>query len=1138
MTSFLEGAVQTLAQMLEPLRYYFQDVASVQRMLERYGWKVSIADAAFETVKETFAIDGLEAALELSDQLRSGQGSLSTVIENSREALGAVIEKLWSNADDLPQNVPPPFNQAAFWEDISLALVDDLLISYLEREQPLVYGVLRLLTVILVEEANPAGAQRIPYTKRRVAWDQLIPLITDPAKRLREFYQWGGSDFEHQRLLDGLEALFLALWFPVRQLPPRSNYYPLTDPRRNRVRELSLPLVSGAPEDNSGYIEFGLRLLPIAPDGDMGNPQGLLLTPIVIGRFSTEIDLGNSFFLGFSGGLEVDDALGIKILPSGIGLLATANADSLDAGITLSARPPKPWVLLGDSEGSRLQMNGAFIGLRVRRTGAENEFIFSMGTSEDPATSRLELILQFGNGDNFLQKIFGSEEQRMAFGFALTWSSATGLRFSSSAGLSFTIPINKTIAVVEITTLKISLQTVNDRAEIVVAVSGKAEIGPVAASVTDIGIKLTLTPKSSSDSSAGVLGNLDLGFGFKPPTGLGLRINAGPVTGGGFLELDQPNGRYAGILQLSIGTFGITVIGLLDTILPGGVRGYSFLLIIAVKFSPINLGFGFALTGLGGLAGIHRSMVQEALRDGVRNQSLDHIMFPDDPVKNAPRLINDLRAIFPPTHNVYLFGPLVRLIWGGATTIIEAELGVILQLPNPLLIVILGQFNVMLPSKDVEAKIIELHLDIVGIIDVTNSHLSLDASLHHSRIAIFNVEGDMAMRLSWGSPPNFLLSVGGFNTHFDPPPNMPELRRITFALATSDNPRLRLMAYFAITSNSVQFGARAELYASALGFTISGWLDFEAIFYFKPRFAFRIDIDAGVEVKLGGWVLFAVKLYGSLSGPSPYHIQGEAVFRVIFEIRFAVDRTFGEQAQDEEPAIKRVDDLWLELKKELEEPRNWTAVTPANTRPGVTIGIREEDRKLQIFDPLGGLIVRQRLLPLNRRITRFGEVTLDAPVRFGVNNPGSEVADYFAPAQFDHLSEQEKLTRPSFDRMQSGTTLAASTDVAFARTYGATFDYESWEIDAEPQAAPEPVTAFVALAELLERRGNGVGLAAFASDNPHPLVRLADEWYVVVSAGGALIPSTRDQAYEQAKANAVATNRPLQPVIPLTDWEA
>ena len=54
------------------------------------------------------------------------------------------------------------------------------------------------------------------------------------------------------------------------------------------------------------------------------------------------------------------------------------------------------------------------------------------------------------------------------------------------------------------------------------------------------------------------------------------------------------------------------------------------------------------------------------------------------------------------------------------------------------------------------------------------------------------------------------------------------------ALGLEDNPRISLQGYMAITSNSLQFGAEASLYAEAAGFNVSGQVGFDALIVFQP----------------------------------------------------------------------------------------------------------------------------------------------------------------------------------------------------------------------------------------------------------------------------------------------------------------
>src|SRR5207237_8442866 len=101
---------------------------------------------------------------------------------------------------------------------------------------------------------------------------------------------------------------------------------------------------------------------------------------------------------------------------------------------------------------------------------------------------------------------------------------------------------------------------------------------------------------------------------------------------------------------------------------------------------------------------------------------------------------------------------------------------------------------------------------------------AVDATLVGSRLAQFALTGDMALRMSWGEQSSFLLAVGGFHPRFAAPPGFPALERVAVALAGGDNPKLRLEAYLALTSNTVQFGARVDLGARAGSFSIGGFM--------------------------------------------------------------------------------------------------------------------------------------------------------------------------------------------------------------------------------------------------------------------------------------------------------------------------
>ena len=471
--------------------------------------------------------------------------------------------------------------------------------------------------------------------------------------------------------------------------------------------------------------------------------------------------------------------------------------------------------------------------------------------------------------------------------------------------------------------------------------------------------------------------------------------------------------------------------------MPDGSDGFSLLLIITAEFPSKHLFAGLTLNGLGGLVGINRTVVTDVLREGIRARTLDSVMFPKDPIRNAPQIVSDLRRVFPPVQDQYVIGLMAILGWG-VPTIITAELGIVSEAPTLLKIIrcpdrvfILGQLRAMLPSAEVEPRLAEINMDVLGAIDFGRQEASFDATLYDSRIGLYTLEGEMAMRAKWGQDRNFALAVGGLHPAFQPPPGFPSLKRLSVSLGKGNNPRLRLETYLALTSNCVQVGAHLDLYAAAAGFSVEGHLGFDALFQFSP-FQFQIAICAGVALKAGGKTLLKVDLRFNLSGPRPWHAFGEATATFLFiDVTVPFDVTIGPRDQPELP----VGEVWPKLKEALENPRSWSAELPRRGHQLVTL--REDGATGVVVHPLGTLAVRQQVVPLGLMIEKFGNVSSGSErffeiteVTFGENGSAAggsadaqkpkELKEHFAPAQFFEMTDDEKVAAPSFERMVAG----------------------------------------------------------------------------------------------------------------------
>jgi hypothetical protein len=719
--------------------------------------------------------------------------------------------------------------------------------------------------------------------------------------------------------------------------------------------------------------------------------------------------------------------------------LTAAAAAEARFGLALKVSEPGSKILLiGDVGASRFEIAGTELALGLDlSTEGDPEFNVEVRLDEGA------IIVAPGAGDGFLNKVLPPDGFTAAFSFLLGWSSKDGFYFSGSIGLEVTIPVQLKIGPIEIQSIYLSATLVipgntadpdvepedpdDMEIQVVLAITASLEIGPIAAAVEEIGVIVT-TPLPPKDFDA-------LSFGFKPPKGVGLSIEAGPVEGGGYLFIDTENERYAGILNLRFGEIGITAIGLITTRMPDGSKGFSCLGIINVLFDPgVTLSFGFFLGGLGGYVGIHRTMITEEVQQSAQDGSVDSILFPPDPIKNAPKIISDLRSIFPPARDRYLVGVGVRITWGQPALVV-IDLAVIIEIPSPIKIALFGRLAAILPDE--QAELLALKFLLAGIFDEEKKILSIDAGLFESHLLQFPLTGSMALRSRWGDDPMFIMAVGGFDENFTPPPDFPTLQKMGMSIGASKNPKLTFGGYFALTSNTVQFGARIDVYAKAGSFSVKGFLEFAALFQFSP-FYMRAQMAGGLSVMSGNERLLGVDLNLFLEGPTPWHAKGKAHFKILFvEISASFDETFGKTKK----LIYPPQDPWETVLAELKDPQRWQPVggaieriAPADEDGETTDSPPAADDYLLVVPPLGSLEVRQKVLPFGIRIDKVGNVNTPRPMVFElVPHPDTddatrqamhELRDYFAPTQYRKSSAAEQRGSKSFELYPNGLGLS------------------------------------------------------------------------------------------------------------------
>jgi hypothetical protein len=991
-------------------------------------FQAAMADA----IARLEAIPGLITTLIAQIEAEDYSGAAGTAVDLT-EAIVHLIMDIDAIADaiDAASGSFPTIDVDDFVANLSKNLVDYLVINYIESNTPTAAAALEFLGVVERSPQNVGSVNPVhpAYTKKALHLDELTSAFSNPTEHLRKLYKWGDNDFDGALMLERLNKVMLSLGLPV--------------------------LLDTSVTPNTLNILF----FELSAKTDLVPPALQLLLKYVftvggtyrVTREQWRAEAGVQAQIPLQAGIVLKPDLNVTIIPP------TAGTIQGEVFLRWLVNPPPghpKLILLGQEGAGRVELAGfraeARVDLTWDGTKATSELII-----EGELTGG-SIVVDATEGDGFLAKILPGTRIQADFDMLMGVSSQRGFYFTGSSALEIRLPVHIEIGPISLEGLTITLKIGQNKdtgvMELPIALGAdiKAELGPLVAVVQNIGLIARFSfPK---DNSGNLGGGAQLDFAFKPPNGVGLSIDAGGIKGGGFLYLDFDKGEYIGALELEFqGLFSLKAVGIINTKMPDGSDGFALLIIIVAEFSPIQLGYGFSLNGVGGLLGVNRTVRIEVLRAGVKTGALNSVLFPRDVVANIARIVSDLKQVFPIETGHFLIGPMAKIGWG--SSILTLELGLLLDIPRPMF-AILGVLRLSLPQES--APVLKLQVNFLGVVDFENKYISFDASLFDSTLLVFTLTGDMALRINWGAQPLFIMSVGGFHPDFrDAPADLQHMSRLSIALCSGDNPRISIQAYFAVTSNTVQFGAKAELYAEAAGFNIYGYIGLDVLFQFTP-FKFIAELYAGLALRRNTSTIMGIKLRGALSGPRPWDVRGEASISILFfEISVSFHETWGPDATD---LIRELEDILALLVGQVADDRNWRALVPDSHHLHVTVKEidipvaegAEAPPKPIVVHPFGKLTFSQSAVPLNYTLDKFGEkLPLDAN-RFGITNvhsgttqlPADAVKDRFAPAQFTKMNDSQKLSAPSFQYMDSGFELAATANVTTPAPVPKSVDYE------------------------------------------------------------------------------------------------
>jgi hypothetical protein len=467
------------------------------------------------------------------------------------------------------------------------------------------------------------------------------------------------------------------------------------------------------------------------------------------------------------------------------------------------------------------------------------------------------------------------------------------------------------------------------------------------------------------------------------------------------------------------------------------------------------------------MVGTNRRGDPDAFLAGLKSGVLSAVLFPEDPVGEAPQIIATLTQLFPRAEGRLVAGLMLQWHFGGKTRVITAELGLMFEwgpggFSDISDVYILGQGDMRL--EHLPESVYRVHVELFGHYDVNAGSFLLRVELRDSRIASGELTGGGLFFYDDREDESFIASLGGFNPRYVAPPRFAGVPRISAHLADRPSFKLYFELYIAATSSSFQLGGKLTLYAEVKGFVVEGYLALDVLF--RTDGEFFLDVAFYIGLKKGGKSIASLEVSGTLAGMSTWSLTGRATLKILFfKVSLPIEwKSKGGAEPDPAPV-----DAQAAVVAALKAPESWT-----QDRKAGAIGLVDGVRDGIWLRPELGVEVRQAVLPLGETLTRLGGSPLLGAKRFDITNlrfAGRSVAargttGRFNLALYRDVDLEEAVRAPFVEEMPAGVAVDLGT-VALGEGIDGPAEHENIVVDDRfvPETeAPEAETSFTTAA--------------------------------------------------------------------------
>ena len=179
--------------------------------------------------------------------------------------------------------------------------------------------------------------------------------------------------------------------------------------------------------------------------------------------------------------------------PFAIDLAPPSGQISASTALALTAQPPDPMIVLGDTGGSRLELSSVTLGGGLQLSWDSGTGKATGGPTAQGAITGGKVVIDTSNGDGFISTLLSGVNLESGFAIQVAFAPGAGVRFEGSGSLQIQLPTHVTLGPIDIESLYIVAGIDNGTFPVELSAAISGQLGPLAASVDRLGAVVTLS---------------------------------------------------------------------------------------------------------------------------------------------------------------------------------------------------------------------------------------------------------------------------------------------------------------------------------------------------------------------------------------------------------------------------------------------------------------------------------------------------------------------------------------------------------------------------------------------------------------------------------------------------------------------